>query len=103
MTEGTKLTGAKRRDMLLHWLKEAGSPLTGGELAKKANVSRQVIVQDISLLKAKSEPIIATSQGYLYISMNTGGEKTPNGLSPVCTARSGRKKSLNSLSMKASP
>jgi hypothetical protein len=32
--------------MLLHWLKEAGSPLTGGELAKKANVSRQVIVQD---------------------------------------------------------
>ncbi|MBA5711708.1 transcription repressor NadR [Bacillus velezensis] len=75
MTEGTKLTGAKRRDMLLHWLKEAGSPLTGGELAKKANVSRQVIVQDISLLKAKSEPIIATSQGYLYISMNAGGEK----------------------------
>lgn len=35
MTEGTKLTGEKRRDMLLHWLKEAGSPLTGGELAKK--------------------------------------------------------------------
>ncbi|ASB66337.1 Transcription repressor NadR [Bacillus velezensis] len=54
MTEGTKLTGEKRRDMLLHWLKEAGSPLTGGELAKKANVSRQVIVQDISLLKAKT-------------------------------------------------
>ncbi|AOU01829.1 transcription repressor NadR [Bacillus velezensis] len=75
MTEGTKLTGAKRRDMLLHWLKEAGSPLTGGELAKKANVSRQVIVQDISLLKAKSEPIIATSQGYLYISMNAGSKK----------------------------
>lgn len=74
LTEGTKLTGAKRRDMLLLWLKEAGSPLTGGELAKKANVSRQVIVQDISLLKAKNEPIIATSQGYLYISMNAGSE-----------------------------
>ncbi|MBT2574248.1 transcription repressor NadR [Bacillus sp. ISL-51] len=75
MTEGTKLTGAKRRETLLHWLKEAGSPLTGGELAKKANVSRQVIVQDISLLKAKNEPIIATSQGYLYISRTAGGEK----------------------------
>jgi hypothetical protein len=25
------------------------------------------------LLKAKNEPIIATSQGYLYISMNAGG------------------------------
>ncbi|XYJ23702.1 HTH domain-containing protein [Bacillus velezensis] len=103
MTEGTKLTGAKRRDMLLLWLKEARFAINRRRIGQKANVSRQVIVQDISLLKAKSEPIIATSQGYLYISMNADGEKTPNGLSPVCTARSGRKKSLNSLSMKASP
>ncbi|MGG1241829.1 transcription repressor NadR [Bacillus cabrialesii] len=67
MTEELKLMGANRRDQLLLWLKESTSPLTGGELAKKANVSRQVIVQDISLLKAKNEPIIATSQGYVYI------------------------------------
>ncbi|MCY8688763.1 HTH domain-containing protein, partial [Bacillus spizizenii] len=56
MTEELKLMGANRRDQLLLWLKESTSPLTGGELAKKANVSRQVIVQDISLLKAKNEP-----------------------------------------------
>ncbi|MGE0912023.1 transcription repressor NadR [Bacillus atrophaeus] len=67
MTERVKLTGASRRDKLLLWLKESTSPLTGGQLAKQANVSRQVIVQDISLLKAKNEPIIATSQGYVYI------------------------------------
>ena len=34
---------------------------------RKTNVSRQVIVQDISLLKARNEPIIATAQGYLYL------------------------------------
>lgn len=67
MTEELKLMGANRRDQLLLWLKESKSPLTGGELAKKANVSRQVIVQDISLLKAKNVPIIATSQGYVYM------------------------------------
>ena len=37
------------------------------ELAKIANVSRQVIVNDMTLLKARNEPILATSQGYLYI------------------------------------
>ena len=31
------------------------------------NVSRQVIVGDITLLKAKGEPIMATSRGYVYM------------------------------------
>ena len=31
------------------------------------NVSRQVIVGDITLLKAKGEPIMATSRGYIYM------------------------------------
>lgn len=62
-----KLTGKARRDSLLTWLQEGNTPLTGTELAEKANVSRQVIVQDISLLKAHNHPIIATSNGYLYM------------------------------------
>ena len=36
------------------------------------NVSRQVIVGDINLLKAKNEPIIATSQGYVYMPVPPG-------------------------------
>ncbi|QTN01258.1 HTH domain-containing protein [Sediminibacillus dalangtanensis] len=67
MGNNQKLTGEKRRGTILQWLKDAKNPITGGELAEKTNVSRQVIVQDISLLKAKNEPIMATSQGYLYI------------------------------------
>ncbi|UOQ47311.1 transcription repressor NadR [Gracilibacillus caseinilyticus] len=64
-----KLTGKTRRDSLLNWLKASAKPLTGTELAAKAQVSRQVIVQDISLLKAQNHPIIATSSGYLYMKL----------------------------------
>lgn len=64
--ELTRLTGSERRERLLQWLKE-DSPLTGSELAQRASVSRQVIVQDISLLKARNEPVMATSQGYIYM------------------------------------
>ncbi|MBN8208450.1 transcription repressor NadR [Bacillus sp. NTK071] len=63
--EGTKILGENRRLLILQWLKESDKPLTGSDLSKRTNVSRQVIVQDISLLKARNEPIIATSQGYI--------------------------------------
>lgn len=63
-----KILGEERRNILLAHLKSSSKPLTGADLAKLANVSRQVIVSDINLLKARNEPIISTSQGYLYIS-----------------------------------
>lgn len=61
-----KLIGEERRHLLVAWLREAHHPLSGKVLAEKANVSRQVIVQDVSLLKAAGEPIVATSRGYVY-------------------------------------
>lgn len=64
---GKKLLGEERREKLLDWLKDTHQPLTGTELAERASVSRQVIVGDITILKAKGEPIIATSQGYIYM------------------------------------
>ncbi|SDI75647.1 hypothetical protein SAMN05216352_111121 [Alteribacillus bidgolensis] len=65
--QSDKMPGKKRRELILDWLSESNDPITGSELALKTNVSRQVIVQDISLLKAKNHPIIATAQGYLLI------------------------------------
>ncbi len=62
-----KMLGEERRYELLSLLKTAGKAITGTELAKHANVSRQVIVNDMNLLKARNEPIISTSQGYLYM------------------------------------
>jgi uncharacterized protein len=62
-----KILGEQRRALLLQLLKDRKEPITGSELATITNVSRQVIVGDITILKAKNEPIIATSQGYLYM------------------------------------
>lgn len=67
MSKGKKILGEERRNLILDWLKATEEPLTGSSLAEKTNVSRQVICQDVSLLKARNEPIIATAQGYLYL------------------------------------
>lgn len=70
-----KILGEERRNFILDFLIKAASPTTGGDLASLANVSRQVIVQDISLLKAKNYPIMATSQGYVYIAQEESPTK----------------------------
>jgi transcriptional regulator of NAD metabolism len=62
-----KMLGEERRKELLSILKRNNEPITGADLAKHANVSRQVIVNDMNLLKARNEPIVATSQGYVFI------------------------------------
>lgn len=65
-----KMNGEERRQLLLELLKNANQPYTGSDLAKRVGVSRQVIVNDMNLLKAMSEPILSTSQGYLYLREN---------------------------------
>src|SRR5690606_3658871 len=73
--ETNKILGEKRRSLILSWLKEESDPITGKELSTRTNVSRQVIVQDISLLKATGEPIIATARGYVYLKENNNEQK----------------------------
>jgi uncharacterized protein len=72
--EQKKILGEERRKYILQLLKSSPAPITGGELAERTNVSRQVIVGDITLLKAKNEPIIATSQGYIYLVQATNAQ-----------------------------
>jgi transcriptional regulator of NAD metabolism len=55
----------KRRDVLLALLRERSEPVTGTDLAQRFAVSRQVIVQDIAILRAAGEQVLATPQGYL--------------------------------------
>jgi len=54
-----------RREEILKILNTIDIAITGTELAEKFGVSRQVIVQDIAILRAKGINILATSQGYL--------------------------------------
>jgi uncharacterized protein len=71
MGDQKKILGEERRTAILELLKNSHAPITGSELAAFMNVSRQVIVGDITILKAKQEPIIATSQGYMYLAQAT--------------------------------
>jgi len=70
----TKMSSTKRQQLIIDKLKKTNIPITGSEFAKMANVSRQSIVQDISLLKAKNIPILSTSQGYI-LNHSIGNEK----------------------------
>ncbi|WP_347862118.1 transcription repressor NadR [Salimicrobium sp. PL1-032A] len=67
MSREKKLKSPERRGEILTKLRDSSAPITGKSLAEEMNVTRQVIVADVSLLKAGGEPIIATSQGYLYM------------------------------------
>ena len=59
------MTGNERRKMILRTLREADKPLSGESLGKAANVSRQVVVHDIALLRTEGYPIVSTNRGYL--------------------------------------
>lgn len=58
------MKGEERRAFVLKTLQEAREPLTGADLAKMAGVSRQVVVQDIALLRGQGVEIEATRSGY---------------------------------------
>lgn len=55
----------QRRIAIVEALNNKNEPIKGIELSKMFNVSRQVIVQDIAILRAKGEEIFATPQGYM--------------------------------------
>ena len=59
------MDGKMRRKRILQLLSEQTKPLSGTALAKQFGVSRQVIVQDIALLKSKEPAIISTYRGYV--------------------------------------
>ncbi|WP_296129455.1 transcription repressor NadR [uncultured Senegalimassilia sp.] len=54
-----------RRAALLDALRSADAPVSGGQLANALNVSRQIIVQDIALLREAGANIVATTKGYV--------------------------------------
>ncbi|MDU1466802.1 MAG: transcription repressor NadR, partial [Streptococcus mitis] len=55
-----------RKQALLQLLKEAPKALNGQSLAEHFHVTRQVIVQDIAILRADGAPILSTNRGYVY-------------------------------------
>ena len=56
----------QRREELLDLLKTSSAALNGQSLAEHFHVTRQIIVQDIALLRTDGAPILSTNRGYLY-------------------------------------
>ncbi len=64
------MNGEKRRKQLLQILKNSKNPISGTILAKQLHVTRQVIVQDVALLRANGNEIFAASRGYVLQTKN---------------------------------
>lgn len=59
------MNGEERRQEILTMIQQNPEPISGSSLAKSFAVSRQVIVQDIALLRAAQNDIISTNRGYI--------------------------------------
>lgn len=69
------MEGDTRREKIVEHLKNQKEPVSGTDLAKKLGVSRQVIVQDIALLRATNKNILSTNKGYvLYVPDEESGK-----------------------------
>ena len=66
------MNGDARREEILDILEKAQSAISGDNLADIFEVSRQVIVQDIALLRASNYEILSTNRGYLLQKKNQG-------------------------------
>ncbi len=58
--------GDKRRKNIVLQLKRASAPLSGQLLGKMCGVSRQIIVQDIAILRKEGYNILSTTRGYCF-------------------------------------
>lgn len=62
---GEILHGTERRKRIVELMRRSSAPLSGTALGKATGVSRQVVVQDIALLRTEGYPVTATARGYL--------------------------------------
>ncbi len=66
----------KRQAKILELLQNAHEPLRGEDLAARCHVTRQVVVHEIALIKARGVPIVSTPRGYYLSGLPEGMEQT---------------------------
>ncbi|MCJ0909882.1 transcription repressor NadR [Mammaliicoccus sciuri] len=62
----------KRREQILQLLESSDEPISGKQLSQQFDVSRQIIVKDISILKSQNYNIDSTSRGYVVNNVQYG-------------------------------
>ena len=66
------MAGDNRRSQILKSLSNSTEAIPARKFAKKFDISRQVIVGDIALLRAEGHPIVATNKGYIIKGKTNG-------------------------------
>ena len=64
------MDGQARRKKLIDIIRSSEVPVSGTTLAKELEVSRQVVVTDIALIRANGVEITSTNRGYVIASEN---------------------------------
>ena len=59
------MNSEQRRAAILERLKQTDKPVSATALAGELDVSRQIIVGDVALLRAMGESVVATARGYV--------------------------------------
>ncbi len=70
------MSAEQRRQRILEILRSSTTPVTGTQLATWLGVSRQVIVQDIAILRAAGEAIYASPRGYFLYERAPARQRT---------------------------
>ena len=63
----SRLKTQERRNRILELLESSEEPLSGSFLADRFQVSRQVVVTDIAILRSRYPNLMATSRGYIML------------------------------------
>lgn len=61
------MTGTERRQQIVKLIENSARPVPAKTLALDFDVSRQIIVQDIALIRASGYDILSTNRGYILI------------------------------------
>lgn len=64
------MDGETRRNKIIEIIRKSDNPVSGTSLAKELDVSRQVIVTDVALIRANGISVISTNRGYVIDSDN---------------------------------
>ncbi|WP_101696194.1 transcription repressor NadR [Clostridium minihomine] len=68
------MNSAERREKIRELLRQSQQPISASTIAQQFQVSRQIIVGDIALLRASNEKIAATPRGYVMESDTPAGK-----------------------------
>ncbi len=64
------MDGQTRRKKIIDLISKSPAPISGTALAKELDVSRQVVVTDIALIRANGVDVISTNRGYVITAEN---------------------------------